>query len=162
MQGDHIAVAPREEIAERQPAGTALAIAAGREAAPLQHAQKILHALAIEPEYGDGCVKVGEETTRPEVLLFRRPAQRHNDPLQVAHLFQRGDDLMHSGRLKLRVEGRQHQPDGPVARESFQLGLEPVNVITLQAVQGGDNSGLMKISHMRKVDDLRKRQGRRS
>ena len=121
----------------------------------LEHLQKILDPLAFHPQHGDRGVEVIEEAACPRVLFLRGPAQHHHDALQVAHFFQFGDDLLHGESLKLRIERGQNQSNGPVVRELFQIGLEPVDVVGFQTMEGGNHPGLMKVSHRKRLQEIR-------
>ena len=68
--------------------------------------EEVLHRYPIE---------VLEKALGLNKLLTGSPADYDHNPLQIAHLLQRRYDSLHRGRLELRNEGGEDQPDGPVA-----------------------------------------------
>src|SRR5574341_642520 len=88
-----------------------------------------------------------EEPPRPLVLRSRRPAESHHDSLQIADLLQFRGDSLHGRSLELRIQGRQHQPDRLVPRETLQIPLEPLNLVRLESMQSGYDTGLIEIRH---------------
>src|SRR5579872_4237552 len=68
VEGYHVAIALGQQIAVRKPAGSSLAIFAGREAAAPKHLQQALYSIAVNPKECHRSVEVPEECTGAPVL----------------------------------------------------------------------------------------------
>lgn len=82
-----------------------------------------------------------------EVLLLGGAPEADDDLVKIADLGELADDLAHGRSLEFRVEGWQNEPDGEDAREALQFTFEAFNASGAEAVQGGDNSRLIEVSH---------------
>ena len=147
VQRDDVAVAAGKQMAVRQPAGSAFAVRARGKSALFQPPEQALNSLAVHPDEVDRCIEIPEELLGSKKLLLRRPANGHDDSLQVADLLQFRHDPLHRQSLELRVERRQDQPDRAIAAELLQIRFQPLNMVLRQPVQSCDCAGLIEIGH---------------
>jgi hypothetical protein len=74
-------------------------------------------------------------------------ANNDDNALEVPDLSEFGHDALHRKRFELRVERWQDQPDGLVPGKLLEIGLEPLNAVRGQTMQGGDHSALIEVRH---------------
>lgn len=147
MQGDDVALASRQDIAEGHPAAASLTLQTRVDLTQRQQFQDILDPRAVIPDNADTLRQNGEELLGQPKLQRRSPVQGDDDLVHVGDVFQDLDDVLERRILQLRIEGGEDQCDRIGRGMPLQFLFQMLEIRLPEPVEHGNQPVLMKIRH---------------